>query len=389
MSLDDLQRDAANVPFEPAFHGISLLATKLWPIWTDGEKQIELAREVWGDVPLIELFERFVEQYPAGVPFSPQQLAITQRLLIDHAREAPLSAEIAQDEILSLTRVVVYAHDLAAAHHRPIEEGRASRMELLAYLMQTGAYYERPALLNTFARTNDLFLERARVDTEPLVPLDQWSEGDYRTTLEEQLAGGFGYAASANAFVEDSAVVLLQPPILRDTALAERETDIAATLSAGRAWFQAEFAKGDQTVRDIAWEVTPFLRRPYLRLSDDQLIVISPTAVNEWLGQGFYDRLRESAKARKTKRRDTLSDFGSYYGTLVEAYALDFVRSVIHEGVHGDIPYGRGGGSRTPDIAIARNEDIALIEVRSRSPEVRGSERRAMFPNSKSRSPGW
>jgi hypothetical protein len=368
MALGEFHDEAVRVPFEPAFFAVSLIATRLWPIWRDGRKQIELAVEVWGEVPLVQIFRDFLDRYPSGVPFSQQQIAITQRLLVDHARDGELGVEITPDEILSLTRILVHAHDLADWPHRRLERGQASEIEVLAYLMQGGAYYERPALLNTFSRAHELFLERARADGDQLVPLDEWSLSDYKTTLEEQFAAGFGYAAVAHAFDEDAADqrVLLDPYVLANTALAEREDSVAGLLAADRKWFQAQFAKGDGSVRDLAWEVTPFLRRPFLRLSSEKLVLVSPSAINYWIGQGFYDRLRESAKTRKTKRNDTLSAYGSHYGNLVEGYALELVQSVFPPGrVQRDVPYGKGGGYRTPDIAIDLDDDVVLIEVRS------------------------
>jgi hypothetical protein len=289
-------------------------------------------------------------------------------LLIDHAREAELGTQITPDEILSLTRILVHAHDLADATHSRLEHGRATILEVLAYMMQAGAYYERPALLNTFARSFNLFIERARSNDEHAVSLDEWSVADYKTTLEEQLAGGFGYSAVAHVLDKEpnGQTVLLDSRVLTNTALRDREEDIARVLTADRVWFREQFAKGDQSVRDIAWEVTPFLRRPFLRLTDGRLVLVSPGAINYWVGQGFYDRLRESAKSRKTKQNDTLSAFGSYYGDLVERYALDLIRSVYPaDRVHGEVRYGKGGGLRTPDVAIHHGSNLILIEVRS------------------------
>jgi hypothetical protein len=58
MSLDEFRQEATNVPFEPGFYAISLMATRLWPIWMDAAKQIELAIEMWGEIPLVEIFPR-------------------------------------------------------------------------------------------------------------------------------------------------------------------------------------------------------------------------------------------------------------------------------------------------------------------------------------------
>jgi hypothetical protein len=368
MGLEEFRYEAARLPFEPAISVVSLMSSRIWPIWTDGSSQVNLAKEMWGEIPLVEIYRSFVARHPGGVPFSQQQTAIVQRVLLDYAREASLEEVLTQDEILGLTRLLVHAHDLVDASHASLDRDQANLMELLAYVMQVGAYYERPALLNTFGRSYDLFLQRARARADEALPLDEWSVDDYKSTLEEQLAGGFGFAAAAHAFDDDpeKTKVVLNPEVLSKTALAERETVIAGVLTADRDWFREQFAAGDQSMRDIAWEITPFLRRPFLRLSTDQTLLLSPVALNYWVSQGFYDRLRECAKERRTRRDDKLSQYGAFSGELVEDYCLELVTSVYQEGrVHGDQPYGKGGGLRTPDIAIDHGKDVVLIEVRS------------------------
>ncbi len=127
-----------------------------------------------------------------------------------------------------------------------------------------------------------------------------------------------------------------------------------------------EFAALGDDLDSIAWERSPFLRRPFLRLADGRWLLISPRTIDSWLGEGFYHRALESAQGRG---RDTLNRFFTFFGKLVEQYCLELTRSVFGDRpvgggrVHGEQRFGRRGGKRTSDVAIDLGTDLVLIEV--------------------------
>lgn len=371
MTLGELRTEASKVPFEAGFVGLGMIANRLYDIWRDGAAQLELLREVYGQVPLIARYETALEQYPGAVILSQQQIFIAQRLLIDEAREARVNdTEISEEEAVSLSKLLIHSLDLIDASHPRLLQGEMDVMDLVAYLVQAANYDSRRALVNEYGRAYDIFFSRGRELKDERVPLDEWARDDVRLSLEEQLSGGFGYHAMATQPDSDTGRVPAQvtPTVLVNSAIADVEDRVVAAISAPRAWFKERFATGDQSVRDVAWEVAPFMRRPFIRLESGNLALSSPSTLVDWLSFGMYDRLRESAIARRkhTKKFDTLSLFGTVYGDLTEDYCLAVCRSVYPEGrVFADQTYGKGGGKRTPDVAIISGSDLVLIEVRS------------------------
>jgi hypothetical protein len=113
------------------------------------------------------------------------------------------------------------------------------------------------------------------------------------------------------------------------------------------------------------------MRHPFIKFDDGSLLLTTPRALFSWLTDGFHYRLLDSAQARNTSsRRRESRKYTSFAGVLVERYALDLVRSSyatqgaeMAARVHGEQPYGRGGGSKTTDIAIDLGTDLVLIEV--------------------------
>lgn len=375
LTLPELKNLARQIPFEPAFVVLSRIAAEMWHIREDGGAQLNLARKLFAGSPLLERYEQFFAANPTAVLFtSQQQFAVAQRLLIEHGRDATLDTDLSDDDVTNAIRLIVHTNDLLDAAARHIEQGVASGVEIMAYIVQSGAYEERPAIVNSFGRAYTLFFELANANPDQRVPLDEWSTCDYEgLQLVEQLAGGFGLTSSTHYQDSDPDrhLVVLGTGVLADTSLADKEASVRAAISAPREWYRERFAQGDGSIRDVVWEVVPFLRRPFLQLSGDRLALVSPRAADYWLGPGFYDRMRESAKKRRKPRVDALNLFTAYYGDLVEDYCLKLVRSVYATAgpseaarVQGEQNYGRNQ-RLTPDIAINHFEDIVLIEVRS------------------------
>lgn len=365
LSLAELREVARRVPFEWGFIGVSLLSARLWEIWMNGRAQLALMQEVYGDVPLIHRYKTFLAKWPTGVLLSQQQLYAAQRLLIQEAREASYDEEVSEDEEAALSTLMLHSADLVDRAHGPLTPDKADLIDVVAFIVQSAAVSARPAPVNEFGRFFDIFGTRARELSDPRVPLDEWAKRDVGLALEEQLAGGFGFSSMATPVIDGSVRLrILEPNVLQNTKIADAEPRVVDALSAPRHWYQERFAKGDQSERDVVWELHPFLRRPFLQLASGKLVLSSRAAMSDWIGFGIYDRLRETAKTEPAEKGKMLDLFGQVYGNLVEGYALDVVRSVFPRGtVFGDQPYGEG--LATPDIAINLGDDLVLIEVRS------------------------
>jgi hypothetical protein len=375
MTLPAMRALAERIPFEAAMVGLSRIAARIWKIFQDGQAQLIAAEEVFGRGPLIDLYREFLAQHPNGVLFSEQQLFIAQRLLVEHAEDVPLDVGLEEEQITDILTLLIHGNDIADAPAQHLDRPNPPELDVLAFLIQSGAYSHRPPILNAFSRAYTLTLEYAQANPDERLPLDQWAREDgFGLSIEEQLCVGFGLASSTNVFDDDpdKHSVLLAGPFLVNTALAGLEQSAIDLLSAERQWYVEAFTEGEdsQSLRNVAWETTPFLKKPFLRLADGRLVLVSPRSIVSWLGEGFYYRLLDSAQARRSRKNDLSALFTSYYGSLVEAYALDLMRSVLPENqnrvrVFGAQSYGKGGGKETPDIVLDCEGSVVTVEIRS------------------------
>ncbi len=291
-------------------------------------------------------------------------------MLVQHGRDATLAEDVTEDELRATIAAYFSAASVTSAADAHLKEGEPTPEEWLVYLIKNGSYNNRAPSMNVFTRARELFLNLpARLtDDNHYCPIDEWFSDDYQLDAAEQHAVG---------------VRALRPqwrrrrrrrprrPQRRNATVCRR----AALRSAGRdrrprqraaRVVPNEFAALGDDLDSIAWERSPFLRRPFLRLADGRWLLISPRTIDSWLGEGFYHRALESAQGRG---RDTLNRFFTFFGKLVEQYCLELTRSVFGDRpvgggrVHGEQRFGRRGGKRTSDVAIDLGTDLVLIEV--------------------------
>ena len=362
---------AVSLPFEPAMLVVARLAGGLWHIHTDGAAQLELARLFFdADAPIIQRYEAFVREGQNRVIFSEQQFFIAQRLLVDHARDGDVTVPLSHEEMTRLKQLIVGAGFVIDPPESTFSD--ATHDEVLAFLVQSGAYHSRQSLRSLFARAYAIFVEQWAADRDAdRLPFDQWIAEDYALSLDEQMAAGQALQALSGALDEEKLATersLVGDDGLRLTALRDRMDDVRADLAANREWYRQEFAV-DRSDAAVVWDPTPFMKRPFLELSTGQLVLISPRAIASWLGDGFYYRLLDSAQRRNEVDPRTSRAYLKYVGKLYERWAMGLVKSVYD----GKRPAGGGrvfgeqayGGRLTSDVAIDLGEDLVVIEVRS------------------------
>lgn len=85
-----------------------------------------------------------------------------------------------------------------------------------------------------------------------------------------------------------------------------------------------------------------------------------------WLGEGFH--FRALTHAQRSEGSKVSGRYNTFMGEVVERYALDLAHSAIDDRarVLGEQPYGKGGGKRTPDVAVVWGRDLILFEVHAR-----------------------
>ena len=113
----------------------------------------------------------------------------------------------------------------------------------------------------------------------------------------------------------------------RETRFVDRAGLGLGALTADRAWFRNRFESSGVGERRAAFEVTPFLQRPGLRLADGGILPVAPRATEAWLGlTGAYYRLLDIALAKGREDEAFLSRFWNFNGHLVDQYALKLAR---------------------------------------------------------------
>jgi hypothetical protein len=244
--LEYLASEAAQIPFEPAMLAIARLAAANWHIPVDCDAQLELADGFFDGAQIVARLRQWTRAEQGRVVFSEQQFFVVQRLLVEHARDGAIDGGMSESEFARLKRLIFGAATIVDESHFELEQAAAHGDEMLAYLLQNGAYHSRENMLNALARAYSLFVERARAHADGL-PLDQWVAEDYTLSLEEQFAAGFALQAVARVNEErltPGERCLVEPDALRMTAFRDRMGDVRGLLAASRDWYRGAF-RGD------------------------------------------------------------------------------------------------------------------------------------------------
>jgi hypothetical protein len=377
LGLPEIQHLIRKLPREDWLNVISLLQARLWAIQANAEKHFDLAAEIFEGTPAWRGIERFLKNGAgARVAFSEQGLTLLQWMVVVNGVDEP-SRELTTEELGTLRMGL-----LAIAGHIDVQAERTASGEpenWLYYLTQNFAFNSKPIVGNAIGRTWQIYGRLARElgpDTVPNhAPIDEWFAEDYKLTLEQQLALGFGLHAHLKiAEAEETGgrhKTVVGQEMLDDLygrlELSEEQRRQAGDLiSAPFSWFQDQV--GGKTVGRASWDQVPMMQRPLLRLDDQRYLLLSPRGLESWFSDGVYYRGLDCAR-RRGKR--AVSDYTAYIGHLTETYALQMARSVHREPrlphagkVYGDKNFG--DGAHSSDIAIAYPNELALVEISSR-----------------------
>lgn len=371
-TLDQLVELARLLPFERSFLLTARLAAALSHVREDPDAQIELVRR-W-DVPgLAEEIEQVLRRHQAEgrrlVIFAEQYLTVLQRLLVEHAAALDMEYEPTDVDLGRTIHAIFASASVTSAADADLQHGQPDPERWLVYLMKNGLYNARPPLVNEITRARELFAVLAPTfEHEDYCPIDHWFREDYGVTAAEQHTAGFAASALARAFDDEASIgdrSLMAPPAWRGD-LAGKTNEIEGILTAPREWYTGVFGELGDSLDAIAWERRPFLRRPFIRYTNAQWLLIAPRMIASWLGEGMLHRVMEAAE-----RRNLSLQASRFIGALVERYCVDLARTAYF----GDRPPGGGRviseqpyGSRrrrqlTSDIAIDLGTDLVLVEV--------------------------
>jgi hypothetical protein len=363
------------LPFEHSFVLLARLAAALWHVREDAHAQIELVRGF--DMPvLLDRVTELVTQHEARgsrlVVFAEQYITALQRLLVDHARPLDLSYEPTDWDLRSTVSAYFSTATIVSSADADLQRGEVDAVRWLVYWLKNGLYNARPVMVNELTRARELFavLAPQMIDHPEFCPIDEWFLEDYGLTAAEQHSAGFAAYALSSAMQEDVGVgdrSLTARPQWRG-ALEAKAAEANDLLSAPRAWYREQFAELGDDLETVAWERRPLLRRPFLRLEDGQWLLVTPRAIESWLGEGFLHRAMAAAEWRGDALR-----LRGFLGAVFERYCLDLTRRVYPGErppgggrVFGEEGYNRGGRQLTSDVTIDLGPDLVIGEVVAR-----------------------
>ena len=368
-TIRDLRSIVGRLPFEGAMLYIALLVARLEPRLNNAAAQWELAKQFYeGRDDLLPAYAGILARHPDRTVFTPQALLLLMRLMLDHARHEPMR-DLTPDEIHLLQDAVLGAHSAMEVGLDAM--GLPSRDHFLAYELQAATLFRRPQFLEEMARHQE-FLRLATeddrlTDSANCVALAELLAGS-GFTVDEQWALGFGLSAMTRAF-SDAVTPRVQfahlDDLLRKLGQDEKPRNvpvIAASPSELNAAFDA-LGGGDAT---MAWEVRPFKSTPFLRLTNGDLLLMSPSWLLSWLGEGFHYRVLRQAQAES---KAFSAKYTRLAGEVVELYGLDLADAAVSEPdrVFGEQAYGKNDSQRTSDVAVvADGSDLVLFEIHAR-----------------------
>ena len=313
--FEQVIQNLSTIPFEPAMTRLSALAAEVFHHSDDARYQLELAGELYEDQQLLTRLRWFVESDPGMLVFDERYIMVLQRLLVEHAAPTAGAERLTAQEVSTLLSSLLAIPGVVTsrAPHEPPKRGTDDEQldDWTAFVVQGGAYYEKPDLGDALARTYAVYCDLARgqeiAEHVDACPLDEWMTSDYHVGISEQLATGFAAAIVSKAAEPDlglsGRMVALEPGWMGAGMLGEREDQLTVALAATRDELRDEFADAGTSAEHISWDRAPFEQRPFLRLEDGRLFLISPRAIFSWSTTGIYYRLLDSAKARPTRRR--------------------------------------------------------------------------------------
>ncbi len=379
-SVDDIRARLAGVSFEPAMHLAGFINAKVHAFRHDAQRQLRLAKILFSE-GLLAALGRLVSGHPNSLPFAEQNCFVLERLLIEAAAEAPADQDLSSGEFEAIVMALLGCSSVArGVAEETAPQNSRDLLDWLSFFVQNGAYNSSRQPMGEIVRAQELFKRLAALPEfqDPRCPIESWCFEDYGFDIGEQMTLGFAFWALTNTYddAEDANYPVRIKPEHVDDLLSklnwlDRREQALDVLSATRAELQAEFAETGTLPAELAWETRPIMRRPFLRCADEGLILLSPRAMQAWLGEGFHYRLLDSAQRRSTEDGGRTSRaYSAYAGRLLEAYAVELTQSV-HSGarlagsgrVFGEQPYGPGRQKKTSDIAVDLGLDLVLVEV--------------------------
>ena len=192
-------------------------------------------------------------------------------------------------------------------------------------------------------------------------------------SITQQLALAFGLYSLIGV---DTDVIAILPDgwrsVCERVAPGESSDDVIAHVAVTPAEMRAELTGADakQFDPELRWASVPFIERPFLRLEDDRLLLVSPRGIEGWPVDGVYYRLLRAAIKLDHKRG--AQHFTAFAGELTEVATVEMVEDAHRRASAKHLAVGRvmraqplREGGESTDIFVLESGDVVLIEVSS------------------------
>jgi len=387
-SLEAICETLRVVPVEPAMFGLAGIAAATWHAGTDQVKHLKLAEEIFVGRPVLDLLRRFVGEDPHHIVFNEQHLTMLMRLLLVHGAEGEANVDLTDEQVDALLTAMLGVGGLTARHADPEHSG-PEPMGWVPWMVRSGLYFDRSNLGSDQGRARALFVDLfAEADREGphWCDLTGWMAEDL-VPIDRQFAFGYAMGAFAKALTEGIPTVerfigIVPAGLLAGNMQAEEVARLVAAISATRDDYVEAFADED-TTDHLLWDRTPFEQRPFLRVGDGRLLLLSPRFLFSWMGEGAYYRLLDAARGRpdprRPQRKATLR-FTQLHGELIERYVqrlaershADQLRAgVVHISPEQRYVGKHGTEQKSPDLVLSYATDAVTVEITGGRPSRR------------------
>lgn len=360
------------LPSELTFMNLALILKRVARNRQDAAAHLDLARAIYEDAPVMEALGRFCA-VEGHVIFSEQGLTALMAQAVIHCR--PDSHEFTPDEWQGFKRVLLGAAGLL---HDDIEDGgydQSQPDEWLVYITQNLLFNATTNFGSGLGRTwrllGELAVDERRDWTTPM---------DFAAVVEatglsikQQLALAFGLYSVMGM---DNDVIAILPEgwrsVCERVAPGESPDDVISHVAATPAEMRGDLTS-DVAKRfdpELRWASVPFMERPFLRLEDGRILLLSPRGIESWPIDGVYYRLLRAAINLDPKTG--AQHLTAFAGQLTEVATVEMVEDAYERAAARHVGVGRvqraqplSGGGESTDIFVLENGDVVLIEVSS------------------------
>ena len=244
----------------------------------------------------------------------------------------------------------------------------------LKYYFQRNIYFNTSDnIYNTIARTWMIYFEEEIIQdlkqTNEYVDYPKAFSDKYGYTIETYLAVLMAifsfYESKDNKEEFDKPWILNPDEYFKDTLILEVVKDIISSLSftwsEGKSWAKNKLK--------YIWDFSLFYEKPLLQIVDGKYIPVSKKFLELQLFDSLFFKIRNCFPGLDLS-------FNSYFGRPFEVYSQWIMENAIKDckleyNYIKEFPYGKIS-KKSPDIILKLDNDVLIIEVKSKRPKTNG-----------------